>query len=41
MDADKNPDSPRNLITTFWPNYSAPGNLQANSFRGICIKSTN
>jgi len=41
MDADDNPDSHQNLVITFWPTYHVPWNVHANSFRGICIKSTN
>ena len=31
----------KNLIITFWPIYNLPWNMHANSFRGICLKSTN
>ena len=41
MDADDNPDSHQNLIIAFWSIRNFPWNLHANSFRGICIKSTN
>ena len=39
--AEDNPDSHQNLIITFWPINNAPLKLHANSFHGICIKSTN
>jgi len=29
------------LIITFWPIHNVPRNLHANSFRDICITSTN
>jgi len=38
---DDHPDSCRNLIITFWPIHKVLLNFHANSFRGICIKSTN
>jgi len=41
MDADDNQDSHQNLTVTFWPAYNVSWNLHANSFRAICIKSTN
>jgi len=41
LDADDNPDSHQNLLFTFWPIYNVLWTLHANSFRGICIKSTN
>jgi len=41
LDADDNLDSQQNIIITFWPIYNVPWNLHANSFHGICIKSTN
>jgi len=41
LDADHNPDSHQNIIVTFWPIYNVPWKLHANSFCGICIKSTN
>ena len=40
-DANDNPDSHQNLLNSFWPIYNVPWNLHANSFPGICIKSTN
>jgi len=41
LDANDNPDFHQNLTITFWPIHNDPWNLHANSFRGICIKSTN
>jgi len=41
LGGDDNPDSDQNLLNNFWPIYNVPWNLHANSFRGICIKSTN
>jgi len=41
LDADDNVDSHRNLIITFWAICNVPWNLHENSFRGICIKTTN
>jgi len=40
LDADDNPDSHQNLIITLWPSCNVRWNLHANSFRGICIKTT-
>jgi len=41
LDAGDHPDSHQSLIITFCPVYNVSLNLHANSFRGICIKSTN
>jgi len=41
LDADDNSDFHQNLITTFWPICNVPWKFHANSFCGICNKSTN